>query len=86
MAVLRLLFPRRVISRFGDVPWPPRSPELTAPHFFVWSYLKSEVYSRRSVDLNALKQVIRDAIVNISEETLRAVMRNSCTPVHSGGW
>jgi len=34
IAALRRLFPRRVISRFGDVPWPPFSPDLTAPDFF----------------------------------------------------
>jgi hypothetical protein len=28
------LFPQRVISRFGDTPWPPRSPDLTASGFF----------------------------------------------------
>jgi len=33
-AAFRRLFPQRVISRFGDVPWPPRSPDLTAPDFF----------------------------------------------------
>ena len=33
LAVLRLLFPQRVISRFGDVPRPPRSPDLTATDF-----------------------------------------------------
>ncbi|GFG36036.1 hypothetical protein Cfor_03722 [Coptotermes formosanus] len=26
----------RVISPFGDVPRPPRSPDLTAPDFFLW--------------------------------------------------
>jgi hypothetical protein len=34
MAVLRRLFPQRVISRFGDVPWPSRSSVLTASDFF----------------------------------------------------
>ena len=34
IAALRRLFPQRVISRFGDVPWPPLSPDLTAPGFF----------------------------------------------------
>ena len=58
MAVLRLLFPRRVISRFGDVPQPPCSLDLTAPDFFLWGYLKSNVYSRRPLDLYAHKQVI----------------------------
>ena len=33
MAVLHLLFPQRVISRFGDVLRPPLSPDLTAPDF-----------------------------------------------------
>jgi hypothetical protein len=42
---LRRLFPQPVISRFGDVPWPLRSPDLTSPDFFLWAYLKSKVYS-----------------------------------------
>ena len=29
MAVVRAMFPDRLISRCGDVPWPPRSPELS---------------------------------------------------------
>jgi len=32
--VLRRLFPQQMISRFSDVPWPPHSPDLTAPDFF----------------------------------------------------
>jgi hypothetical protein len=40
MAVFRLLFPQLVISRFGDEPWPPRSPDLTAPDFFVGLFEK----------------------------------------------
>ena len=31
MAILRAAFPGRVISRFGDVLWPPRYPDLTPP-------------------------------------------------------
>ena len=34
IAEFRRLILQRVISRFGDVPWPPRSPDLTAPDFF----------------------------------------------------
>ena len=43
IAALRRLFLQRAISRFGDVPWPPRSPDLTAPGFLVWGYWKSKV-------------------------------------------
>lgn len=34
IAVLRGLFLQRPISRYGDVPWPPRSPDLSASDFF----------------------------------------------------
>jgi hypothetical protein len=67
------LFQQRVISRSGDVPWPPRSPDLTAPEFFLRDYLKSKVYSRRSADLKALKEATRDEIINISGEKLQEV-------------
>jgi hypothetical protein len=58
MAVLHRLFLQRMISRFGDVPWPPGLPDLTALEFFLWGYLKSKVYSRCPVDLSALKHAI----------------------------
>ena len=79
---LRRLFSQRVISRFGNVPWPPRSPDLTAPNLFLWGYLKSKVYSNRPTDLNTLKENIREEIAKISEETLQAVMRSFLTRVH----
>ena len=31
MQLLRQRFNRRIISRFGDVNWPSRSPDLTSP-------------------------------------------------------
>jgi len=62
IAALRRLFPQRVISLFGDVPWPPRSPDLTAPDFFLWGYLKSKVYITRPRALHALKENIREEI------------------------
>jgi hypothetical protein len=40
MALLRERFPGRVISRFGDINWPPRSQDLTAPDFFLWGIFK----------------------------------------------
>jgi len=59
-----------VISPFGDVPWPSRSPDLSAPDFILWGYLKSKVYSNRPTDLHALKENIREEIAKLSEETL----------------
>lgn len=34
MNLLRENFPQKLISRFGDIPWPPRSPDLTPMDFF----------------------------------------------------
>jgi hypothetical protein len=34
------------IGRRGDIEWPPRSPDLTVPDFFLWGYLKDKIFSR----------------------------------------
>jgi hypothetical protein len=70
MAVLRCLFLQRVISHFGDVSRLPHSPDLGEPDLYLLGYLKSKVYGSHPIDLNALKQTLRDEITNSSEETL----------------
>ena len=39
MTIVRNMFPGHLISHFGDVPWPPRSPDLSTYDFFLWGYL-----------------------------------------------
>lgn len=41
---LDLIFPNRWIGRLGPIPWPPRSPDLTALDFFLWGFLKDRVF------------------------------------------
>jgi len=82
IAALHHLFPQRVTSHFGDGRWSPRSPDLTAPDFFVWSYLKSKVYSNRSTDLRALKENIRGETFRRNTSSHYAQLLNSCAPVH----
>ena len=55
MTGVRQMFPQHVVSRFGDVPWPPRSPDLSACHLFlslglhqIKSLRSKTSYSRRS--------------------------------------
>jgi len=48
MDVVRRMFPGRVISRFGDIPWPPRSPDLTTCDFFVGIPQITCLYSQTS--------------------------------------
>ena len=52
--ILKDLFPGRLISRFGDLHWPAKSPDLTAPDFFLWGYLKEKVYVNKPQTLDQL--------------------------------
>lgn len=75
--ILRRMFPGRLISRSGDVLWPARSPDLTAPDFFLWGFLKSKVYVNSPQTLEQLKENIRQEIANITPEILKNVMQNA---------
>ena len=82
ITALRSLVLQRVISRFGDVSWPPCSPDLTNPDFFLWVYLKIKVYSNRPTDLHTFKGNIQEEIARLAEETLQPVIRSFLTRVH----
>jgi hypothetical protein len=82
MAAPHLLFPQRMTSRLSDVPWPPCSPDLTAPDFFLWDYLKIKVCSRRPLDLNALQQTIETKLPTFQKkhfDKLFAASQTVCT-------
>src|SRR5277367_1609163 len=74
--LLQQNFPGRLISKRGDIEWPPRSPDLNPPDFFLWGHLKEEVFKTKPTNTDELKQQIRNVIVNISQDTLQAVTRN----------
>lgn len=75
MELLRLAFPGRLISRNGAIPWPARSPDLTAPDFFLWGYLKCKVFQENPPRTKEdLKERIRQEINNIPLQMLRNVM------------
>ena len=62
MTAVRAAFPNHVISRFGDLPWPPRSPDLSMCDFYLWGFLKSPVYAGKPRTLEELKTAIRENI------------------------
>ena len=74
MTIVRNMFPRHLISRFGDVPWPPRSPDLSTCDFFLWGYLKSRVYSHKPRTFNDLKETVRQEIRPIDRRLLARVV------------
>lgn len=87
--ILRAAFPGRLISRFGDLHWPARSPDLTVLDFFLWGFLKSRVYVNKPRTLEALKENIRQECGNLSPEVLARVMENAINRarivINSGG-
>jgi len=73
MEILHEFFGENVISK-GVLPL--RSPDLTSPDFFLWSYLKDTVYRSNPRDLKQLKVNITRAIEDVNERTIRKVARN----------
>lgn len=76
MDIVRRMFAGRLISRFGDVPWPPRSPDLSSCDFFLWGYLKERVYVHKPRTLLELKEAITEEVRAIDLELLARVMDN----------
>jgi len=76
MNAVNALFPNRVISRKGDIPWPPHSPDLTPCDYFLWGYLKSKVFETKPRTIADLKQRIQDEVAAIPVEMLREVMNS----------
>lgn len=67
-------FPDRWIGRSGPMFWPPRSPDLSPLDFFLWGYIKSQVYTTEPRGVNDLKQRITDACSRLTPEVItRAV-------------
>jgi hypothetical protein len=64
---------------FGDIPWPPRSPDLSVYDFFFWGDLKSRVYTTRPRTLDELKQRIEEEIRGTPAEMLQRSMGNQTT-------
>ena len=58
------------MSKSGDLDWPPRSPDLTPPDFFLWGYLKLEVYVNKPRTVEELKDNTREEIAAIPAEML----------------
>jgi hypothetical protein len=77
MNIVRNFFPNHAISKNRDIPWPTRSPDLSACHFFLWVYLKSRVFQPPSPrNIQELKERIREEVARIPVAMLRHVMSN----------
>jgi hypothetical protein len=62
MVIIREMFPEDVISLRSEIPWPARSPDLSAPDYFLWGYFKAKFCTTRPRTIDDLKIVIRKQI------------------------
>ncbi|RYA74177.1 hypothetical protein DD595_24615 [Enterobacter cloacae complex sp. 4DZ3-17B2] len=68
------VFAERWIGRRGVIEWPPRSPDLTPLDYFLWGYLKDRVYRTKPVNIEEVKQRIRDEIAAIEPDMIKKVV------------
>ena len=78
---LNINLPHRWIGRGGqfdlNFPWPPRSPDLTVCDFFLWGYIKEQVYARGSpATLDELRESIQEECDNVPLEMCARACRS----------
>ena len=83
MAEIQSSFGDRVISKGL---WPPRSPDLTPPNYFLWGYLKGTVYQNKPRTTDALKANIRAVTADVLARTFQNMARRvrSCLDANGG--
>ena len=74
--MLGTVFPEHVVSQNGNVQWLARSPDSTACDYFLWGFLKSEVYVTMPRNVNELKHRILEEIRAIQPDLIQEVMGN----------
>jgi hypothetical protein len=64
------------VGRRGPTEWPARSPDLTACDYWLWGYLKEEVYIRKPHDIDTLKKTIEEEIRAVPVLMYQKAMRD----------
>ena len=76
LAYLRNRFPNRLISRICAVEWAPHSPDLNLPDFYLWGFLKNDVYKNSPQTIPDLKRTITATIRGISQQECVRIVAN----------
>ena len=57
------IYENRWMGTNGPIKWPPRSPDITPLDYFLWGWLKSQVYSATVEHLDTQKNRIRTPVI-----------------------
>ncbi|XP_015113023.1 uncharacterized protein LOC107038442 [Diachasma alloeum] len=82
-AFLNAQFPGRWFGRYGPLHWPARSPDLTPLDFFLWGYLKDQVYETEPETVEELVARLHAATTNVSAEMLQRVRMDVLRRIHA---
>ena len=74
--VLRHVYEDRIISRRADDIWPPRSCDLTPLDYYMCGAVKDICYADKPEIIDALKDNIREAIVEMQLHTIDNLLKN----------
>ena len=74
MALLDDVFVDRIISK---TIWPPRSPDLCPPDFFLCGAMKNSAYSNNPHRIDELKMVITEYIRNVDRAILNTAFEST---------
>ncbi|XP_031789247.1 uncharacterized protein LOC116418318 [Nasonia vitripennis] len=69
-------YPNQWIGRGSPVAWPPISPDLTSPDFYLWGYLKNTCYEQQPTTREDMMERIRTACAEIPRNVLLSTVRH----------
>ena len=72
------MFQDRVIARGQPTEWPPRSPDLTQCDFFLWGFVKGNIFTTPLASIEDMRDRIVNEIANLREdpEMIKRVFRD----------
>ena len=66
-------FQDRWVGKFGPIPWPARSPDLSSCDNALWGLLKPRIVARKAQNEEDLKGIIEDEFMRFPVEILRKI-------------
>ena len=64
------------MGRGGPIAWPPRSPNLTSPDYFLWGFVKECVLAVAPTTPDDMKEIIPRACTEIIPQMLAEITRS----------
>lgn len=74
---LEEVFEDQWIASNGPFRWPPRSPDLTPLDYFIWGYIKNEVYFQTLTTKEDCEQRVRNSFNSLSPVFIRRATNRS---------